>query len=133
MTQEDRALDPGKLIRIASLAREVLDELRKMAPNEATAGQLASLYGRVEEKLGEAMPTDLYDELKSIDLDLNLRDGATTEDVRLAYSGLIGWLGGLFQGLQASAQTQTMIKAIENKGELAVDDPDAPAEKEGYL
>lgn len=129
----DRPIDPQKLLRIASLAREVLEEARKMGPDSSTAPGLASLYGRVQGQLAEALPKELFDELEAIDLDMTFSDGATGDDVRVAYSGLIGWLGGLFQGLQASVQMQTLLQL--EKGPLGEEDEDAPKseKKEGYL
>lgn len=132
-TTPDRPIDPQKLLRIASLAREVLEEARKMGPESSTAPGLASLYGRVQGQLAEALPKELFDELEAIDLDMTFDDGATGDDVRVAYSGLIGWLGGLFQGLQASVQMQTLVQL--EKGAEGEEDEDAskPEKKEGYL
>lgn len=101
---EDRPLDADKLLRMANLARQVLDEARRMNPDEGTAEQLAALHGRVTNQLHQALPNVLVQELEEIDLDLPLQQGATGQEVRIAYAGLIGWLGGLFQGLQAAMQ-----------------------------
>jgi len=98
----ERPLDPQKLLRLANLAREVLEETRRMDPQTSTTNDLASLYGRVQDQLKGALPERLADELDAMQLDLPFKDGASTEEVRMVYSGLIGWLGGLFQGLQAS-------------------------------
>lgn len=104
--QGDRPLDPEKLLRIASLTRAVLDEVRQMDPDGRTAGELAALHQRVTTQLHEALPNVLVEELEAIDLDLRFEDGPTGQGVRLAYAGLIGWLAGLFQGLQAAMQMQ---------------------------
>jgi len=90
------------LLRLANLAREVLEETRRMDPQTSTTNDLASLYRRVQDQLKGALPERLADELDAMQLDLPFKDGANTDEVRMVYSGLIGWLGGLFQGLQAS-------------------------------
>lgn len=108
-------LDPEKLLRIASLAREVLDEVRRMEPQKQTIDELTALHGRVTKQLYEALPKNLIDELEAIDLDLALDKDATGQEVRLAYSGLIGWLGGLFQGLQAAMHVQTLAQLADRK------------------
>jgi len=56
----------------------------------------------------EGLPNMVRNELEAIDLALPFRDGATGQEVRVAYAGLIGWLSGLFQGLQAAMQFQQM-------------------------
>ncbi|MGH2768554.1 MAG: proteasome activator [Actinomycetota bacterium] len=102
----DRPLDPEKVLRLASLTRAVLEEVRQMDPDEHTVGELAALHGRVMSQLQEALPKELLRELEQIDLDLPFTHGPSPNEVRLAYAGLIGWLGGLFQGLQAAMQLQ---------------------------
>lgn len=107
----DRPLDPEKLLRLAGLVRAVLEEARQMNPDEATAAELAALHDRITGQVREGLPNSLRGELDSIDLTLPWRDRsdpATPNEVRVAYSALIGWLGGLFQGLQAAVQFQQM-------------------------
>ena len=135
MSQE-RPLDPQKLLRLANLVREVLEEVRKTEPQEATVVELASLYQRVEKQLQEALPEELAKELEAINLDLPFKDKATGEEIRVVYSGLLGWLGGLFQGLQASAQANP-VRLLEPSG-AEPGPPQAPEsnedkEQEGYL
>ncbi|MGQ0679551.1 MAG: proteasome activator [Actinomycetota bacterium] len=133
---EERPVDPTKLMRIASLVREVLDEARRVPPTPEAAAELAALYVRVKKQLEDALPQFLVQELEAIELDLPFADGATADEVRLAYSGLIGWLGGLFQGLQASFQAQSQLQINEGSSSpLATDRPGQiiASKKEGYL
>jgi hypothetical protein len=134
----DRPLDPPKLLRLAALVREVLDEVRKMEPSPTTATQLAELYGRVKTQLTDALPEFLASELDAIQLDLPFKDDdITTDEVRMAYAGLIGWLGGLFQGLQASFQAhqqmQLALAQQQAQQELSGPQDAVPRTKEGYL
>ena len=132
---EERPLDPTKLMRIASMVREILDEARRMQPTKEAAEELASLYGRVRKQLNEALPEFLVTELDAMQLDLPFEDGATADEVRMAYSGLIGWMTGLFQGLQASFQAQAAVHAIEQGpaiGDLPGNTNGKP-KREGYL
>jgi hypothetical protein len=109
---DDRPIDPEKLLRLAGLVKAVLEELRQMDPRqtggEHTAEELAALYQRVSTEIAEGLPNTLRRELDAMDLGLPFKDGATPQEVRLAYAGLIGWLSGLFQGLQAAMQYQQM-------------------------
>ncbi|HVF12388.1 MAG TPA: proteasome activator, partial [Actinomycetota bacterium] len=116
--------------------REVLEEARKLGPEDSSVAELAALYQRVKEQLKMALPNFLFEELDQMELDLPFRDEATASEVRVVYSALIGWLGGLFQGLQASAQAQVQSQ-LPPSGELPDQEkpPEQtlPAEKEGYL
>lgn len=126
-----RPLDPQKLIRIASLAREVLDETRRMGPEHASSDQLQKLYGQVSKALADALPDELADELAGMGLDAAFTDGATADEARITYSGLIGWLSGLFQGLQAAAIQSGQVPEIAPQGEETADEK--TAKPEGYL
>lgn len=132
---EERPIDPTKLMRIASLVREVLEEARRMPPTQEAASELAGLYGRVKRQLDDALPEFLVEELDNMELDLPFKDGATADEVRVAYSGLIGWLGGLFQGLQASFQAQSAVAQLEHADPTQrTEGPMRPGrQKEGYL
>ncbi|MCA1840626.1 MAG: proteasome activator [Actinomycetota bacterium] len=138
-SEDKTALDPPKLLRIASLVKEVLEELRleQPVPGESPSMESPSeIYTKVVKELKTAMPESLFAELDSIDLDLGLDQKATKEEVRIAYSGLIGWLSGLFQGLQAAsaqavlaeARTQALIQGAEEP-----DPKEISPQKEGYL
>ena len=109
----DRPLDPEKLLRIASLVRGVLDEARQMDPDKTPNVELAQLHDRVMTQVGQAVPDELVKELKALDLGGSFQDGANTQEVRIAYSGIIGWLQGLFQGLQAAVQIQALTQELE--------------------
>lgn len=137
---DERPLDPTKLMRIAGTVREVLEEARRMQPTKEAAEELAALYGRVKNQLEDALPEFLVAELDAMELDLPFRDGATAEEVRVAYSALIGWMGGLFQGLQASFQAQAAVQQLEQSGGTSIGDlmketqgSNGKPKREGYL
>ena len=132
--EEDRPLDAEKLLRLASLAGQVLEEARQMdQTDESTARGLAALHGRVTSQLYEALPNSLVEELKAMDLHQPFADGATGQEVRLAYAGLIGWLGGLLQGLQAAMQMAHM-QQIQQVRQTAAIPPPGPTSATGqYL
>lgn len=109
----DRPLDAEKLLRLASLTKAVLDEARSMDPQKTPAEEMAALYRRVSGQLAQSIPIALADELEELDLDAAFPDGASPQEVRLAYSGLIGWLQGLFQGLSAAMQVQSLTKELD--------------------
>ena len=108
----DRPLDPEKLLRLAGLVRAVLEEQRQMEPEQQTVEELAALHTRVSEQIAEGLPNMLRSELAAMDLGQPFQDGASRQEVRIAYAGLIGWLGGLFQGLQAAVQFQQLQQGL---------------------
>lgn len=129
--EQDRPLDPEKLLRLAGLVKGVLEEVRQMDPDQPTSQELAGLYERVLAQVAEGLPGMLRQELDAMDLGVPLRDGATGQEVRIAYAGLIGWLSGMFQGLQAAMQYQQLQGQLALQqgvmpGQVASPDP-APA------
>ena len=97
---------PAKLIRIASMIRELLEDVRQSKPDEAGRKRLAEVYQRALAALKEGVSKDLQDELET--LTLPLENTPSESEVRLAQAQLLGWLEGLFQGIQAALWTQQM-------------------------
>ena len=112
-TPADRPIDAEKLLRLASLTRAVLEETKSLDPEKTPADELVALYKRVATQLRQSVPAALADELEELDLEASFKDGATTQEVRLAYSGLIGWFQGLFQGLSAAMQVQSLTRELD--------------------
>ena len=98
-----RALDPQRLLRIAGVTREVLEEARRIRPEAGAVEHLHRVLGQIENELHEALPPELYKELD--DLTPEVRDGSL-EELALAHAEILGWLEGLFQGTQLALQLQ---------------------------
>ena len=96
-------LDPQRLLRIAGVVREVLEEARRIRPEPGAVDHLRQVHDRIYQELREALPAELYGELD--DLTPDLRDG-TLEELSLAHAEILGWLEGLFQGTQLAIQMQ---------------------------
>jgi hypothetical protein len=100
-----RTIDPGRLLRIASVTREVLEEARRIGPEPAAVEHLKQVYEKITDELREALPPELYEELD--ELTPALRSGSL-EELALAHAEILGWLQGLFQGTQLALQMQVM-------------------------
>jgi hypothetical protein len=98
--------DPGKLLRIASMLRELIEEVQRSQLDEGGRARLAEIYRRSVDELGEGLTKELQEELA--DLAPPLREGATESELRVAQAQLLGWLEGLFHGIQAALWTQQM-------------------------
>ena len=102
---------PGKLLRIAMMVREMLEEVRR-APLDAGAREhLATVHLRVLGELKNALSGPLAEELERITLSFD--DVPTEAELRIAHAQLLGWLEGLFQGIQAAIATQQMAMASQ--------------------
>jgi hypothetical protein len=101
-------LQPTKLIRIASMTRAMLEEVRQAPLDDAGRQRLTRVHERSLDELREVLSPDLQEEFNEIFEPLH-RDGTATEsELRLAQAQLIGWLEGLFHGIQASLFSQQM-------------------------
>jgi hypothetical protein len=100
---DPQALDPQRLLRIAGVTREVLEEARRIRPEAGAVDHLRQVHDRIYGELREALPPELYEELD--DLTPGIRDGSL-EELSLAHAEILGWLEGLFQGTQLALQLQ---------------------------
>jgi proteasome activator-like protein len=99
---------PAKLLRIAVMVREMLEEVRRAPLDEHARETLRDIHGKVIAELKTGLSGPLVEELDRITLPLE-GDGVPTESqIRIAQAQLLGWLEGLFQGIQAAIATQQM-------------------------
>src|SRR5438034_10176058 len=103
------AVDPQRLLRIASVTREVLDEARRIRPEPVAVAHLREVHAQITRELQESLPKELFEELDELTPDI--RDG-TLEELALAHAEILGWLEGLFQGTQLALQAQA-AQALE--------------------
>ncbi len=104
--------EPSKLIRIASMTRAMLDEVREAPLDEAGRVRLLSIYDRSLDELKEVLSDDLVEELDAVFVPIG--DVTPTEaELRVAQAQLIGWLEGLFHGIQASLISQQMAASAQ--------------------
>ena len=99
----ERRLDPQRLLRIAGVTREVLEEARRIAPEPGAVAHLKQGLDGICGELKEALPPELYEELD--DLTPEVKAGSL-EELALAHAEILGWLEGLFQGTQLALQLQ---------------------------
>lgn len=104
--------EPSKLIRIASMTRAMLDEVRQAPLDDAGRKRLLSIYQRSIDELRDVLSPDLKEELESIFLPLE-RETPSESELRIAQAQLVGWLEGLFHGIQASLFSQQMSAAAQ--------------------
>jgi hypothetical protein len=98
---------PAKLLRIAMMVRELLEEVRRAPVDEQGRMQLRDIYGRVVAELKTGLSEPLADELERVTLPLT-SEAPTESEIRIAQAQLLGWLEGIFQGIQAAIATQQL-------------------------
>jgi hypothetical protein len=103
--EPDGAFDPQRLLRIAGVTREVLEEARRIQHDEGAVRHLRDLLDHICDELQQALPPELYRELD--ELTPQIHEG-TLEELTLAHAEILGWLQGLFQGTQLAIQLQAI-------------------------
>ena len=89
------------------MTRAMLEEVRASGMDDLGRQRLLDVYHRSIDELRDVLSDDLKEELDSIFVPLE-RETPTEPEIRVAQAQLIGWLEGLFQGIQASLWTQQM-------------------------
>ena len=99
---------PAKVMRIGTMIRQLLEEVRQAPLDEASRARLREVYETSVRELAEGLSPDLRDELDRLALPFG--DGETPSDaeLRIAQAQLVGWLEGLFHGIQATLFAQQM-------------------------
>jgi hypothetical protein len=99
---------PSKLIRIATMVKSMLEEVRQASLDEAGRQRLRQIHERSLAELSEVLSEDLREELGGVMLPFD--EGTPSEsELRIAQAQLVGWLEGLFHGIQATMMTQQMM------------------------
>ena len=130
----DTITEPAKLLRIASMVRELLEETRQTSLDEPGRKRLAEIYGRSVGELAGILSEDLREELAS--LAPPIEDGVPTEsELRVAQAQLVGWLEGLFHGIQAAmfaqqASARAQFEELRRRGLPAQSPEGGPAPQE---
>jgi Bacterial proteasome activator len=129
---------PAKVMRIGSMVKQLLDEVRAAPLDERSRERMAEIYKTSVEGLATALSPDLQSELR--DLAPPFKDGEIPSEaqLRVAQAQLVGWLEGLFHGIQATLFAQQMAarqQLEQMRGQLPPGArPDAPRDRPGtYL
>ena len=131
----EQITSPTKLIRIASMVRNMLDEVRRAPLDDAGRRRLREIHEKSLEELEGVLSPDLRKELAEVVLPFTSETPSESE-LRLAQAQLVGWLEGLFHGIQATLFTQQAAAQgqLEQMRRRAIDPgTGAPSGPSGYL
>ena len=98
--------EPAKVMRIGSMVKQLLEEVHSVSLDEASRERLAEVYERSVIELSEALSPDLQEELRMLALPFSDDEVPSEAEIRVAKAQLVGWLEGLFHGIQASLMAQ---------------------------
>ena len=98
-------IDASKLLRIGTMIREMLAEARRAPLDAEGRERLREIYTKSIAELREVLSPDLRGELDELTVPLD-GDAPSESELLIAQAQIVGWLEGLFHGLQASAMAQ---------------------------
>jgi hypothetical protein len=108
--EEDRSESierPGKVMRVGSMVKQLLDEVRQAPLDEAGRIRLREIYELSVKELATGLSPDLVAELDRMAMPFD-NEIPTEAELRIAQAQLVGWLEGLFHGIQAALVAQQM-------------------------
>lgn len=104
----DSIEQPAKVMRIGSMIRQLLEEVRQAPLDEASRSRLREIYDTSIAELSDGLSPDLQAELTRMALPFRQDEVPSESELRVAQAQLVGWLEGLFHGIQATLFAQQM-------------------------
>lgn len=112
---------PAKVMRIGSMIRQLLEEVKAAPLDEASRNRLREIHANSVKELEDGLAPELVEELERLTLPFTDGNTPSEPELRIAQAQLVGWLEGLFHGIQttlfaqqmaARAQLENMRKAL---------------------
>ena len=99
---------PAKVMRIGSMIRQLLEEVKAAPLDEASRNRLKEIHKASIEELEAGLAPELVEELERLSLPFTEEATPSDSELRIAQAQLVGWLEGLFHGIQATLFAQQM-------------------------
>ncbi len=117
---------PAKVMRIATMVRQLLEEVRQDDLDEPSRERMRDVYETSVRELGEVLSPDLKDELGRLSLPFEA-EAPSGSELRVAHAQLVGWLEGLFHGIQAmlfaqQAESRARFEEVRRRSLPAAED-----------
>lgn len=104
----DMVPEPDKVMRIATMTQKLLDEIKSNPLDDASRRRLGDVYGTSIEELKAGLDPKLADELERITEPFVENATPSDAELRIVQAQLVGWLEGLFHGIQTALFAQQM-------------------------
>jgi hypothetical protein len=99
---------PAKVMRIGNMVRQLLEEVRAAPLDEKSRARLKEIHKNSIKELEDGLAPELVDELERLSLPFTEEDLPSEAELRIAQAQLVGWLEGLFHGIQTTLFAQQM-------------------------
>jgi hypothetical protein len=107
---------PAKVMRIGTMIKQLLDEVRSAPLDDAARNRLAGIHEKSLHELEEGLSPELVEELHRITLPFVEDQAPSDAELRIAQAQLVGWLEGLFHGIQTALVAQQMAAQSQLSG-----------------
>jgi hypothetical protein len=104
---------PAKVMRIGSMIKQLLEEVRAAPLDEASRTRLREIHQRSIKELEDGLAPELQEELERLSLPFDGDTPPSESELRIAQAQLVGWLEGLFHGIQAALVAQQMAARLQ--------------------
>ena len=104
---------PAKVMRIGSMIKQLLEEVKAAPIDEASRGRLREIHQRSITELEDGLAPELREELERLSLPFEGETPPSESELRIAQAQLVGWLEGLFHGIQAALVAQQMAARLQ--------------------
>ena len=108
----DLVEQPAKVMRIGSMIRQLLEEVKSAPLDEASRNRLREIHQASIKELESGLAPELIEELERLSLPFNEHTPSESE-LRIAQAQLVGWLEGLFHGIQTAIYAQQMASRAQ--------------------
>ncbi len=102
----DLVEQPAKVMRIGSMIRQLLEEVKSAPLDEASRNRLKEIHRSSIKELESGLAPELVEELERLSLPFTEGTTPSESELRIAQAQLVGWLEGLFHGIQTAIYAQ---------------------------
>ncbi len=110
----DYVQQPAKVMRIGSMVKQLLEEVKSAPLDEAARARLREIHQQSIRELEEGLAPELIEELERLSLPFAPDSTPSNAELRIAHAQLVGWLEGLFHGIQAAIFAQQMTARAQD-------------------
>ena len=104
---------PAKVMRIGTMIKQLLEEVRAAPLDEASRARLKAIHETSIRELAEGLAPELRDELERLSLPFDESTTPSDSELRIAQAQLVGWLEGVFHGIQTALFAQQMAARMQ--------------------
>ena len=109
----DMIEQPAKVMRIGSMVKQLLEEVRQAPLDDASRARLREVHRNSIAELSDGLAPELQQELERLTLPFDDASVPSDAELRIAQAQLVGWLEGLFHGIQTALFAQQMAARVQ--------------------